>query len=226
MCSIESSEVISSSLPPRLALAQAQVRGWLSYSDLVSIWEWVDINQTMAVAASHTARTIATSTAMYLMYVTAVFATSSSLQQSVAVNEVSVPSSDFSPADYIVYHSSRLQDIAPLAYNPHTHPHAHLHSNFHQDWDPGVAEDDVVTKQQCPWQQLMKIGTDSQIVQKGSNRVNQNSHYRRIHNQHWPDVKTDRNRTGGGWRGRCLPLGSHLFTRPNWTVITPGTAVC
>ena len=212
----------------RLALAQAQVRGWLSYSDLVSIWEWVDINQTMALAASHTARTIATSTAMYLMCVTAVFATSSSLQLPAAVNEVSVPSADFSPADYIVYHSSHLQDVAPRAYNPalpHTYPH--IHSNFHQDWGPDVMND-VVTKQWCPWQQL-KDDADPQIFPTPPViRVNQNSNIHKIHSPPWLDVQTGKRNwpAGGGQKRRCIPLGGHLFTHSNWSVVTPGTAVC
>ena len=193
----------------------------------------------MATAASHTARTIATSTAMYLMYVTAVFATSSSFQQPAAINEITVPSADFSPADFVVYHSSHLQDVTPLAFSPalhHTHPHTHthLHNNFHQDWGPDVMEDDMVTKQQCPWQQMMKTNTDPEIFHKASHpitKVNSNSHYG---NQHQLDCSMqtltrdkEMNKTVGKWLGgRCLPLDNHLFTHPDWTVVPPGTAVC
>lgn len=89
-------------------------------------------------------------------------------------------------------------------------------------------DDDVVTKQWCPWQQL-KDGADPQISPTPPLiKVNQNSNVRKTHSPLWLDVQAEeRNWTAGeGQKRRCIPLGGPLFTHSNWSVVTPGTAVC
>jgi hypothetical protein len=138
----------------RVALAQAQIRGWLSYSDLVSIWEWVDVDSTMISAASQAACTIATSTAVYLMCITALFATSCSFATQNTTthgeNTLTTLAGDFSPVDYTVFHSSHLQPPVETPFSPLQLASRSEHLEWNWDWGPGT-EIEPVHHHTCPW---------------------------------------------------------------------------
>ena len=71
----------------------------------------MNVSNTMMSAASDTACTIATSSAVYLMCLTAIFAAACSLNPAAETTSETSLSSDFSPVDFAVYHSTHLAAV-------------------------------------------------------------------------------------------------------------------
>ena len=129
----------------------------------------------MISAASYAACTIATSTALYLMCITALFATSCSFspssQGSVGDGSLNKPAGDFSPVDYTVFHSAHLQAPTESSFSMPTRDPSSEYLEWNWDWGPGT-DPDRPHYHTCPWL------SQSRTIRKHSDKY----HKKAIHN--------------------------------------------